>query len=205
MAGFGLPNAGGCRRFAGNIQRWSYRGHPRRRGGIRRRSAARRIAGASQPTSGRNRRRYSECGAAVQRRRAIRRSDAVDCKSARVISMKAKFNLIFSLLLLAPLFTASAQTRSVPEGRFRDWNIYGGSPENIRYSALDQINRGNVGKLAVAWTFDTGDAFADSEMQCNPIVVNGTLYATTPKIRAIALDAATGKLRWSFDPNGPGR
>ena len=119
--------------------------------------------------------------------------------------MKAKFNLIFSLLLLAPLFTASAQTRSVPEGRFRDWNIYGGSPENIRYSALDQINRGNVGKLAVAWTFDTGDAFADSEMQCNPIVVNGTLYATTPKIRAIALDAATGKLRWSFDPNGPGR
>ena len=39
-------------------------------------------------------------------------------------------------------------------------------------------------------------------MQCNPIVVNGVLYATTPKLRLIALDAATGKLRWSFDPNG---
>ena len=56
-------------------------------------------------------------------------------------------------------------------------------------------------KLKVAWTFDTGDSFKDSEMQCNPIVVDGILYATTPKLRVIALDAATGKLRWSFDPN----
>ena len=37
-------------------------------------------------------------------------------------------------------------------------------------------------------------------MECNPIVVNGVLYATTPKLRVIALDAATGKLRWTFDP-----
>jgi quinoprotein glucose dehydrogenase len=119
--------------------------------------------------------------------------------------MKAKSCLVFSLLSLQQLSTAAGQTRSVSEGRYRNWNIYGGSPENIRYSALDQINRGNVGQLAVAWTFDTGDAFAESEMQCNPIVVNGVLYATTPKIRAIALDAVTGKLRWSFDPNGSGR
>ena len=62
----------------------------------------------------------------------------------------------------------------------------------------------NVQKLKVAWTFDTGDEFKGSEMQCNPIVVDGVLYATTPKLRVIALDAATGKLRWSFDPNdGP--
>jgi glucose dehydrogenase len=73
-------------------------------------------------------------------------------------------------------------------------------PDSIRYSALDQINRGNVARLEVAWTYDTGDAFPDSEMECNPIVVNGLLYATTPKLRLIALDAATGKLRWSFDP-----
>ena len=78
--------------------------------------------------------------------------------------------------------------------------MYGGGPESIRYSALDQINRGNVARLEVAWTYDTGDAFPDSEMECNPIVVNGVLYATTPKLRLIALDAATGTLRWSFDP-----
>ena len=63
---------------------------------------------------------------------------------------------------------------------FRDWTVYGGGPESIRYSSLDQINRGNVARLEVAWAFDTGDAFPDSEMECNPIIVNGLLYATTP-------------------------
>ena len=105
---------------------------------------------------------------------------------------------ILAALLLAP--HADAQSRHAPPG-YREWRVYGGSSESIRYSNLDQINRGNVDKLQVAWTFDTGDAFAGSEMQCNPIVVNGVLYATTPKLRVIALDAATGRLRWSFDPN----
>jgi len=83
---------------------------------------------------------------------------------------------------------------------YRGWTVYGGGPDSIRYSALNQINRGNVQRLQVAWTFDTGDAFQDSEMESNPIIVDGWLYATTPKLRLIALDAATGKLRWSFDP-----
>src|SRR5260370_42018344 len=85
-------------------------------------------------------------------------------------------------------------------GQYREWKVYGGGPENIRYSKLDQINRGNVSRLQMAWTYDTGDVFPGSEMQCNPIVVNGVLYATTPKLHVIALDAGTGALRWSFDP-----
>ncbi len=95
--------------------------------------------------------------------------------------------------LLAAALAAAADS-------YRDWTVYGGGPESIRYSALDQINRGNVARLAVAWTYDTGDALGDSEMECNPIVVDGVLYATTPKLRLIALDAATGQPRWSFDP-----
>ncbi len=94
------------------------------------------------------------------------------------------------------LFVASAGGQTD-----RGWPAYGGGPDGTRYSALDQINRSNVHRLQVAWTYDTGDAFAGSEMQCNPIVVDGMLYATTPKLRVIALDAATGKLRWSFDPH----
>ena len=86
-------------------------------------------------------------------------------------------------------------------GRYREWQVYGGGPESIRYSALDQINRDNVGKLAIAWTYDSGDAFAGSEMQCNPVIIGGVMYVTTPKLRVVALDAATGKVRWSFDPN----
>jgi len=85
--------------------------------------------------------------------------------------------------------------------RQRDWPSYGGGSDQTHYSTLNQINRDNISKLQVAWTFDTGDAFPGSEMQCNPLIVDGRLYATTPKLRVIALDAATGKLIWAFDPN----
>ena len=101
---------------------------------------------------------------------------------------------------------SSEVQREAPRHGYRDWKIYGGGHDQIRYSALNQINRSNVRRLQVAWTYDTGDAFPGSEMQCNPIVVDGVLYATTPKLRVIALDAATGALRWSFDPyEGKGR
>jgi quinoprotein glucose dehydrogenase len=102
-------------------------------------------------------------------------------------------------LLAAALF-AGGQERTIPAG-YRDWTAPGGGPENLHYSTLREINRDNVHRLSVAWSYDTGDAYPDSELQCNPIIVEGVLYATTPKQRLIALDAATGKLRWSFDPN----
>jgi quinoprotein glucose dehydrogenase len=71
----------------------------------------------------------------------------------------------------------------------------------VRYSSLDQINRENVNRLELAWSFETGDSMPGSEMQCNPIVVDNVLYLTTPKLNLVALDAATGKLRWRFDPS----
>jgi glucose dehydrogenase len=92
-----------------------------------------------------------------------------------------------------------SQKRSDPQ--YREWRTFGGGPDNIHYSTLDQITRDNVRRLEVAWRFDSGDEFPGSEMQCNPIVVDGVMYATTPKLRVIALDAANGKLIWSFDPN----
>jgi hypothetical protein len=54
-----------------------------------------------------------------------------------------------------------------------DWPHYGGGPEQTRYSPLTQITPANVATLKVAWTYDTGDAFKDSEMQCQPVVANG--------------------------------
>ncbi|MGI8991177.1 MAG: pyrroloquinoline quinone-dependent dehydrogenase, partial [Bryobacteraceae bacterium] len=86
-----------------------------------------------------------------------------------------------------------------------DWPTYGGNSASTRYSTLTGINRSNVAQLKIAWTYDTGDAFPGSEMQCQPIVVKGILYATTPKLCLIALNAATGKLRWQFDPNPDGK
>jgi len=98
-----------------------------------------------------------------------------------------------------------AQTRAAAHNDYRQWRQFGGGPNNTHYSTLDQINRANVAGLKVAWTYDTGDAFPGSEMQCNPIIIGRVLYATTPKLRVIALDAATGALRWSFDPNEGGK
>ncbi len=86
---------------------------------------------------------------------------------------------------------------------YERWEVYGGGWDNIRYSGLTQIDRTNVKNLKVAWQYDTGDAFEGSEMQCNPIVVGGLLYATSPKLRVFALEAATGREVWSFDPRDP--
>src|SRR5260221_10959227 len=82
-----------------------------------------------------------------------------------------------------------------------EWPANGGV-DNIRYSPLTQINRDNVASLTVAWTYDSHDAFKGSEMQSNPIVVDGVLYATTPTLKVVAVDAATGREIWKFDPSG---
>ncbi len=112
--------------------------------------------------------------------------------------MRLKIGVLIALCLGLSVFMVSS---SAQEKKYREWRQFGGGPENIHYSTLDQITRENVNQLEVAWTYESGDAFQGSEMQCNPIVVDGVLYATTPKLRLIALDGATGALKWSFDPN----
>jgi glucose dehydrogenase len=77
-----------------------------------------------------------------------------------------------------------------------DWPAYGGDPGKTRHSPLTQIARENVGELVLAWSYDTGEK---GDTQTQPIVVGGVMYAYTPTHKTIALDAATGKLSWSFD------
>ncbi|WP_217452293.1 PQQ-binding-like beta-propeller repeat protein [Mucilaginibacter humi] len=82
------------------------------------------------------------------------------------------------------------------------WEVYGGSKKSIRYSSLKQINTTNVKQLQVAWIYHTEDADVKglSQIQCNPIIVNGILYGTTPRLSLIALNAATGEQKWIFKP-----
>ena len=76
----------------------------------------------------------------------------------------------------------------------------------MRYSPLTEINRDTVSKLKVAWVFHTGEVSDGangqrrSGFETTPIMVDGTLYLTTPFNRVIALDPATGKQRWAYDP-----
>ncbi|MFN0085942.1 MAG: PQQ-binding-like beta-propeller repeat protein [Blastocatellia bacterium] len=117
--------------------------------------------------------------------------------------MNLKAILVIALALFSLFSTPTSRARRQDAGSssYRGWSQFGGGPENIHYSTLDQITRENVHQLEPAWTFDTGDVFTGSEMQCNPIIVDGVMYATTPKLNVIALDAATGRLKWRFDPN----
>ncbi|HEY9486728.1 MAG TPA: pyrroloquinoline quinone-dependent dehydrogenase, partial [Chryseosolibacter sp.] len=82
------------------------------------------------------------------------------------------------------------------------WAVYRGDAASSAYSALDQVNKENVNQLQVAWTYHTGDAEKGnrSTIQCNPIIVNGMMYLTSPKLKLIALEPTTGKELWKFDP-----
>jgi glucose dehydrogenase len=97
----------------------------------------------------------------------------------------------------------ASQQEAARSPRPSDWPMFGGGPDNNHYSRLSQINRGNVKQLEVAWTFETGDAFEGSEMQCNPIILNGVMYVTSPRMRVIALDAATGMFESAFISSHP--
>ena len=103
-------------------------------------------------------------------------------------------------MLLPVLLLIGVTSQSGGPSPSSDWPHYGGGPEQIRYSPLTQITPANVTSLKVAWTYDTRDAFKGSEMQCQPVVAHGVLYATSPKLRVFALDAATGVEKWSFNP-----
>jgi quinoprotein glucose dehydrogenase len=99
------------------------------------------------------------------------------------------------------LVAAAAGARQTQDA---EWPQHGGV-DNIRYSPLTEINTSNVNTLQVAWTYDSHDAFRGSEMQSNPVVVDGSLYITTPTLNVVSLDPATGREKWRFDPsNGAG-
>ena len=73
---------------------------------------------------------------------------------------------------------------------YRDWERSLGGPTSNRFSALTQINKTNVAQLQVAWTYHSGDGTAN--IQCNPIIVDGVMYAPTAGGHIVAVDAATG-------------
>ena len=92
----------------------------------------------------------------------------------------------------------SSPNVQVGEAAHQDWAHYLGHPTSNQYSSLDQINLNNVSQLKVAWMHVTGDS---AMYQANNLIVDGRLYTPTPYSRLEALDATTGALLWSFDPD----
>ena len=83
-----------------------------------------------------------------------------------------------------------------------DWASVGNDTGAMRFSTLAEIDRANVGRLRAAWTFRTGGQSDQDRfpMQCTPVVIGGVMYLTGPNLTLFALDAATGRERWRFDP-----
>ena len=104
--------------------------------------------------------------------------------------------------MVAVVCAAGTQVRSIPQTGHEniDWPVYRGDPKGNQYVAMAQIHAANVHKLQPAWEYHTRDANQRSTMHANPIVVNGVMYITTPALKAVALDAATGREIWVFDP-----
>jgi quinoprotein glucose dehydrogenase len=94
----------------------------------------------------------------------------------------------------------SVVAAAAPDG---DWPNYGRTPGGDRHSPLTQIDRGNVGRLELAWEYKTGEAAIETgnptALEATPLVVDGRMYLATPLGKVIALDPVTGKQLWSRD------
>ncbi len=119
----------------------------------------------------------------------------------------------------APALVATAQSSGNEIPPSNEWPTYGHDPGGMRFSPLTQITPANVGRLAVAWVYHMkpassagqeagavgrgrgGAGFSSSEV--TPLVVNGTMYLSTPYSRVVAVDPTTGKEVWAFQlPSG---
>jgi quinoprotein glucose dehydrogenase len=94
---------------------------------------------------------------------------------------------LFVMLAFAPAIALAPRNAANA-----DWPVYQGNSDHTHYTTLSQITPANVAKLKVAWEYDTKDAFAGSEMQSNPIIVDGVMYAMSPKQRGGKNDAPSG-------------
>lgn len=105
------------------------------------------------------------------------------------------------VLSLAGILVAAASIASAQAPG--DWIAYGRDQFGSRFSPVTQIDRTNVARLTVAWTYRTGEASESTrqpvKFEATPLVVDGTMYLSTPFGRVIALDPATGHERWTFD------
>src|ERR1700693_962572 len=108
-----------------------------------------------------------------------------------------------SCLIVAACLLAFAPCAFGQSNRNVDWPRVGNDPGCMRYSELEQINRRNVAQLKPVWIYHTGElkGRTGKTIECTPIVIEGVMYVTTGYLRVVALDAATGKEFWQFDPS----
>ena len=115
--------------------------------------------------------------------------------------MKHHAALLLTLVLLTG--TVALHSADPPNS---EWQATGGDPGNNKYSTLTAINTGNVKNLKLAWQWKSGEApmkeagVSPGQFETTPLMIGGTLYFSTSYNRVVAMDAATGKEKWKYDP-----
>lgn len=110
--------------------------------------------------------------------------------------------LLKTISVLSTLAFLSCTSNGSSEEDYSSWNNYAGTKSGVRYSSNTDINLKNISRLKEVWRYSSGDKDAKnrSQNQCNPIVVDGILYGTSPQSKLLALQADTGVEKWVFDP-----
>ena len=118
----------------------------------------------------------------------------------RILRSKYPPSPVFIFLVVCIMVSFCGCSRNK---KYTGWAVTGGGKENLRYSSLKQIDTGNVSKLEIAWIYhsENNDSTAFGVMECNPIIIDSTLYGVSPKLKLFAINAATGKEKWKFDPS----
>jgi len=106
--------------------------------------------------------------------------------------------LILSVFVFIVVLNIGCNEKPIVYTAGVDWDAAGGNTGQTKYSTLNQINKKNVAKLEVAWTFNSGNKAGN--IQVNPLIVSGVVYITTPNNELIALDGSNGKEIWRFNP-----
>jgi quinoprotein glucose dehydrogenase len=101
-----------------------------------------------------------------------------------------------AILPVLQVFGTARQAGKASTEHNTDWATYNGSPDNLHYSSLKQINTENVARLKPVWSYDTHQK---GGLETQPLIVDGVLYGYTPHQEVFALNAETGEQLWKFD------
>ena len=116
--------------------------------------------------------------------------------------------IVFIALIFPATNFGQNSTKATSKPADREWSCYGRDAGGSRYSPLNQINDKNIGQLKLAWTFRTNEletytgtsAASKAAFEATPIMIEGMLYFSTPSCRVFAIEAATGKEKWVYNP-----
>lgn len=110
----------------------------------------------------------------------------------------------FKAFLLFGIITVFVVAGCTPADEYSDpnWAGYQGGPSRNQFKRFDQINKTNVDQLVKVWEYaSNGDDSTRNQIQCNPLIIDGRLFGTSPGLKLFALNAETGEELWSFDPS----